>query len=190
AFCLVNGRITVIEYSDLTEEQARRTNPDGSLVFGLGSIAIHVMGLKFIDKLCSGELALPFHRAVKKITHINPAGRKVEPKEPNGVKLEMFIFDALPLAKKSVILETLRSEEFAPVKNGSGGDSPDVTRRMMAERAAAWLEQAGMKVPRKPDGSLDVVIEMPCSFALEPADVKAAMHKVGKIKSGDKVYIA
>ncbi len=189
AFCLVGGKVTVIEYSDLTDEQARMKNSDGSLVFGLGSIAIHILNVKFVEKLCNGELSLPFHKAIKKIPYVDAEGRKVEPDEPNGVKLEMFIFDALPMAEKSVILETLRREEFAPVKNKSGGDSPDVTRRMMTERAAAWLEQAGVGVPRKADGAVDAVIEMPPSFALEAADVKAVIHKIKKIKPGNRVYL-
>jgi len=189
AFCLVDGKVAVIEYSDLTDEQMEMRNPDGSLVFGLGSIAIHIIGVKFVEKLCNGKLSLPFHRAVKKIPHIESSGQKVEPSQPNGVKLEMFIFDALPLASKSIILETLRSEEFAPVKNATGVDSPDVTRQMMTARAAAWLQQAGVNVPRKSDGSVDAVIEISSSFALDADDIKPKMHKIRKIKPGDKVYL-
>jgi UDP-N-acetylglucosamine/UDP-N-acetylgalactosamine diphosphorylase len=189
AFCLADGKVTVIEYSDLTDEQAESRGLDGKLVFGLGSIAIHIIAVKFIEKLCSGELSLPFHKAIKKIPFCDPSGKRVEPAEPNGVKLEMFIFDALPLAQKSVVLETLRSEEFAPVKNASGVDSPDVTRRMMTERAAVWLDAAGVKVPRRADGSVDATIEMSPSFALDAADVKARIHKTKKIKAGDKVYL-
>jgi len=190
AFCLIDGKISVVEYSDLTDEQAERRNPDGTLVFGLGSIAIHIINTEFIRKLGYGELQLPFHRAIKKIPYIDTNGKWVEPEKPNGVKLEMFIFDALPMATKSIILETLRSEEFAPVKNKTGDDSPDVTRKMMTERAAAWLAQAGVKVPRTAEGGVDAVIEMAPSFAIEPADVKAVIHKIKKIKPGDKVYLA
>jgi UDP-N-acetylglucosamine/UDP-N-acetylgalactosamine diphosphorylase len=189
AFCLVDGKVTVIEYSDLTDEQAERKNADGTLVFGLGSIAIHIIGVKFVEKLRSGELRLPFHKAIKKIPHIDAAGKRIQPTEPNGVKLEMFIFDALPLGKKSIVLETLRSEEFAPVKNATGVDSADVTRRMMTERAAVWLEAAGVNVPRKADGTVDAVIEIAPSFALDAGEVKARIHKVKRVKAGDKVYL-
>jgi UDP-N-acetylglucosamine/UDP-N-acetylgalactosamine diphosphorylase len=189
AFCLVDGKVTVIEYSDLSDEQAERKNPDGSLVFGLGSIAIHVINVKFVEKLRGGELSLPFHKAIKKVPYIDAAGKRIEPREPNGVKLEMFIFDALPLAKKSVVLETPRSEEFAPVKNASGVDSEDVTRTMMTSRAAAWLEAAGMKAPRKADGSVDAIIEMSPGFAIDVAEVKAKIHKIKKIKAGDRMYL-
>jgi UDP-N-acetylglucosamine/UDP-N-acetylgalactosamine diphosphorylase len=189
AFCLVDGKVSVIEYSDLPDNVAEMRKPDGSLVFALGSIAIHILSVKFVEKLCSGELALPFHKAVKKIPHIDASGGRVEPQSPNGVKLEMFIFDALPLAKKAIVLETLRSEEFAPVKNATGVDSPDVTRRMMTDRAATWLEAVGMKVPRATDGSVSAVIEISPGFALEPSEIKARIHKVRKIKVGDKMYL-
>ncbi len=134
--------------------------------------------------------SLPLHRAVKKIPHIDPQGQRVEPKQPNGVKLESFIFDAIPLAERSIILEIDRSEQFAPVKNATGEDSAEVTRRMMIERAAAWLESAGVKVPRKPDGSPDCVLEIAPSFALDRADVAAKKDKVPPIKPGDKLYLA
>ncbi|HOQ05402.1 MAG TPA: UDPGP type 1 family protein [Anaerohalosphaeraceae bacterium] len=190
-FCLVNGRVTVIEYSDLPDEQAHRRNPDGSLVFELGSIAIHILSREFVERLnADGDFALPLHRAVKKIPHIDLAtGKKVNPDKPCGIKLETFIFDALPLSEKSVILQTIRSEEFAPVKNASGEDSPAVTERMMIERAASWLEKAGVKVPRTSDGQADCVLEMAPSFALTAEDVKAKVHKVPPIRPGDRLYL-
>ena len=188
-FCLVDNKITVIEYSDLPDDQANRHNPDGSLVFELGSIAIHLVSTAFIEKLNSDGFALPIHRAVKKIPYIDTDGNTVNPDKPNGVKLETFVFDALPLASKSIILETLRAEEFAPVKNASGDDSPDVTRQMMTDRAAAWLENAGVAIPRKSDGKVDCVIEMAASFAVSAEDVKAKAAAVATIKPGDCIYL-
>jgi UDP-N-acetylglucosamine pyrophosphorylase len=88
-----------------------------------------------------------------------------------------------------VILQTVRSEEFAPVKNASGEDSPAVTERMMMERAALWLEQAGVKVPRKADGRLDCELEMSPLFALTAEDVKAKVEKIPPIRPGDRVYL-
>jgi UDP-N-acetylglucosamine/UDP-N-acetylgalactosamine diphosphorylase len=189
-FCLVDGKVTVIEYSDLPDEQAHRKNPDGTLVFELGSIGIHIISTSFIDKLnAGGDFGLPFHKAIKKIPHIDAAGNPVNPDKPNGVKLETFVFDALPLAKKSVILQTIRSEEFAPVKNATGVDSAEVTHQMMIDRAAAWLESAGVKVPRKPDGKPDCVLEMSPAFALFKEDVKDKTAKVSIIKPGLSVYL-
>ena len=189
-FCLVDGKVTVIEYSDLPDEQALRRNPDGSLVFELGSIGIHLISVSFIEKLNKGDaFALPFHRAVKKIPHIDAAGNPVSPKEPNGIKLETFVFDALPMAENSVILQTLRAEEFAPVKNATGTDSAEVTYHMMIDRAAAWLEKAGINVPRKADGKPDCILEIAPSFALCAEDVKAKVKQVPPIKPGDTLYL-
>ncbi len=189
-FCLVDGKVTVIEYSDLPDELAEKHRPDGSLVFHLGSIAIHVISTSFAEKLNVQDYSLPLHRAVKKIPHIDLHGHHIEPQEPNGIKLESFIFDALPLARESIILEIVRSEQFAPVKNAKGEDSVEVTQRMMVERAAAWLEAAGVTVPRTPDGSVDCLLEIAPSFALDPADVPAKRSQIPLLKPGDKVYLA
>jgi UDP-N-acetylglucosamine/UDP-N-acetylgalactosamine diphosphorylase len=188
-FCLVDGKITVIEYSDLPDELANKKNPDGSLVFSLGSIAIHIISRTFIERLNAKGFALVYHRAVKKIPYIDiETGKKIEPQKPNGIKLETFVFDALPLAEESIILETIRSEEFAPVKNAEGADSPAVTKRRMSERAAKWLESAGVKVPKKADGSIDCVIEIAPSYALCAEDVIAKKPNL-KITSGQSVYL-
>jgi UDP-N-acetylglucosamine/UDP-N-acetylgalactosamine diphosphorylase len=188
-FCIVDGRVTVIEYSDLPDEQAEMTNADGSLVFQLGSIAIHMLSRKFIEDLNAEGFGLPFHKAIKKIPYIDESGSQVAPDEPNGVKLETFVFDALPFSERSVILETLREEEFAPVKNAEGVDSPAVTKQMMTERAAKWIEAAGGSVPRKGDGSVDCVIEMSPLFALDVQDVVAKKDKLPQIEAGRSVYI-
>lgn len=189
-FCLVDGRVTVIEYSDLDEEHAHKRNPDGSLAFDMGSIGIHMISVSFVEKLnAGGGFALPFHRAIKKIPHIDETGSRVEPAKPNGVKLETFVFDALPLADHSTVLETIRSEEFAPVKNAEGADSPAVTHRMMIERAAVWLEAAGVAVPRTADGQPDCTLEIAPGFALTADDLKAKKDQIPAIKPGDTVCL-
>ena len=185
-FCLVDGRVTVIEYSDMPDELAEKRNPDGSLVFELGSIAIHIINRAFVEKLNGDDFSLPLHRAVKKIPHLDKSGNAVE---SNGVKLESFVFDALPLASKSMILQTIRSEEFAPTKNAAGVDSVETTRKMMTARAADWLESAGVTVPRKPDGSLDCVLEIAPGFALDKEDIKEKLNRIPDIKPSDRIYI-
>jgi len=161
-FCDVDGTTQVIEYSDMAEELAKRTNEDGSLAFNAGSIAIHAIGVAFIDKIVSNpDYALPFHRAVKKVSHFDLSiGQTVTPTENNAVKLEKFVFDGIPLAKRSIVVETDRIEEFAPVKNATGTDSIESSKLIQTERAARWLESAGVKIPRKGDGSVDAVIEI------------------------------
>jgi UDP-N-acetylglucosamine/UDP-N-acetylgalactosamine diphosphorylase len=189
-FCLVDGRVKVIEYSDLSDELAEKKNPDGSFVFSLGSIAIHIISRVFVEQLSVKGFALGYHRAVKKIPHVDlQTGEKIEPQKPNGIKLETFVFDALPLAEASIILETIRSEEFAPVKNAVGTDSPQITRKMMITRAASWLTQAGIKIPTKPDGSIDCRIEVAPSFALCKEDISEKKDKIPPIESGDTIYL-
>ena len=186
-FCLVDGRVNVIEYSDLPDEPAEKRNPDGSLVFELGSIAIHIINRTFVENLNGDDFSLPLHRAAKKIQHIDEKGNAVE---SDGIKLESFVFDALPLASKSVILQTIRSEEFAPTKNATGVDSIETTRKMMTARAADWLESAGVTIPRKPDGSVDCLLEIAPSFAPEKEDIKEKLNQIPKIKPKAKVYIS
>ncbi len=184
-FCMVDGRVNVIEYSDLPDEYAEKRNPDGSLVFTLGSIAIHIINADFVEKLNAKGFALPLHRAIKKIEHVNAEGIKITPTEPNGVKLETFVFDALPLAEKSVILETIRQEEFAPVKNATGIDSAEVTKKMMSQRAKNWLKKAGVKIAE------NCTVEMAASFAIcqEDAAKKATEIKLTEIKPNEKIYL-
>ncbi len=189
-FCLIDGKMTVIEYSDLPDHLAEKCNPNGSLAFHLGSIAIHIINRTFIEKLNTEGFSLPLHRADKKIKCIDLQGNYIDPQEPNGIKLESFIFDALPIAERSVILEIERSEQFAPTKNATGPDSVETTRRMMTERAAKWLESAGIEVPRRKDGSPDCILEIAPSFALEPQDLKTKRDKIPPIQSADRLYLA
>jgi len=189
-FCKVGNRLTVIEYSDWPDEITQRRNADGSLTFALGSIAIHIINTSFVEKLNAEGFCLPLHRAVKKIPHINQQGKPVEPAEQNGIKLETFVFDALPLASKSIILQTLRSQEFAPTKNATGFDSVKTARGMMVARAADWLESAGVTVPRKPNGIPDCLLEIAPSFALEKDDIKAKRNQIPQIRPKGKLYLA
>ncbi len=188
-FCIVDGKMTVIEYSDLPDEHAERKNPDGSLVFELGSIAIHMVSRSFVEKINEKGFALPWHRAEKKIPYIDAQGNKVKPTKPNGVKLESFVFDALPMTTSSIILETLRENEFGPVKNATGIDSAESSRELMIACWAGWLEDAGVKVPRKADGSVDAVIEIAAGFALDADELKSKVNEIPEIKAGDSVYL-
>ncbi len=183
-FVQVDGRIQIIEYSDIPDELAEARSDDGSLQFNAGSIAIHVISTGFVKQLNEGEggFALPFHRADKKVPHINlETGERIEPDEANAVKLEMFVFDALPLAETSIILETDRVEEFAPIKNAEGDDSPETSRKLQSQRAGRWLRQQEVEVPLDDEGNVDAVIELSPLTAIRPSDLeKADLPKVEK----------
>jgi UDP-N-acetylglucosamine/UDP-N-acetylgalactosamine diphosphorylase len=188
-FCLQDGKVSVIEYSDMPEQLSELRNDDGSLAFKAGSIAIHIISVPFIDRLTSGSDAqLPYHRAIKAVPYLDENGQLVKPAKPNAVKLERFIFDALPLAKHAIILETDRIEEFAPIKNAEGDDSSESSKRIQTERAARWLENYGVKVPRKADGSVDASIEISPLTATEVEDL-ATLHLPIEIKPGTTTLI-
>lgn len=187
--CLVDGRMTVIEYSDMPEKLARECTEDGRLRFSAGSIAIHVLSRRFVEELTGGgPLELPYHRAVKKVPFVNAAGELVKPDKPNAVKLEMFVFDALPLAAKAMILETVRSEEFSPIKNAAGEDSLASSLHDQVRRAAVWLEQAGVRVPRDAEGQVAAAIEISPLFADSPRELRGKVDGL-QIATGDKLYL-
>jgi UDP-N-acetylglucosamine/UDP-N-acetylgalactosamine diphosphorylase len=171
----VGGRPQVIEYSDLPAELAERREGDGSLQLWAGSIAVHIFERGFIERL-HGGLDLPFHRALKKVSHVGAAGERVEPSEPNAVKFERFIFDALPLARRWNMVETDRTVEFEPLKNATGPESPATVRQRMSDLYAGWLEHAGAIVLRRSDGSVPFGIEISPLFALDAAEVKSKLE--------------
>jgi UDP-N-acetylglucosamine/UDP-N-acetylgalactosamine diphosphorylase len=188
-FCLNDGRIVVIEYSDLPENLAHAHNPDGSRKFNEASIAVHIINVGFAERLTGSKTGLPYHRAEKEVPYVDDEGVHIEPGDPNAVKLEMFIFDALTLATKSIIFETSRFGEFSPVKNASGPDSALMCRRDMIRRAARWLRLAGIEVPRNPQGEPACTLEISPLYALDAEEFAAKGVKPDPIKMGDKIYI-
>ncbi|MCP3905495.1 MAG: UDPGP type 1 family protein [Planctomycetes bacterium] len=175
-FARSGGRTMVVEYSDLPPDLAAATEPDGSLRFIAGSIAVHLISVAFAEQLAGSgtDAALPFHRARKKVPHVDvETGSSVEPEEPNAVKFEKFIFDALTLASSSLVLETDRTDEFAPIKNGRGNDSPATSHQLQSDRAGRWLEAHGVEVPRDAAGHVDAQIEISPLTALEMEDLVA-----------------
>jgi UDP-N-acetylglucosamine/UDP-N-acetylgalactosamine diphosphorylase len=192
-FAMIDGKVVVVEYSDLPKELAAAKNPDGSRKFNAGSIAIHVISRQFVEDLTADEtrFKLPWHRASKKVPYVDrKTGERVDPEEPNAVKLETFIFDAIPMAANPMILETLRQEEFSPVKNASGVDSVETSRRDQVRRAARWLEQAGIQVPRRSDGEPDATIEISPLQAVDAEQLRERLRTPPVIQPGTQVYLA
>ncbi len=182
-FVVGDGVVQVIEYSDLPESLALQKNPDGTPTFNSASIGIHALAVSFIEQLNSGgRLKLPWHRAEKKVPFINDAGQLVKPDKPNAVKLEQFVFDAIALAKNAMVFTTQRGEEFSPVKNADGTDSPATCRRDQICRAARWLTAAGVDV------SPDAVIEISPLFAVS-ADQLRPDKVPGKINAGAEICL-
>ena len=138
-FALVEGRHGIIEYSDLPIELAQATDQTGRLRLWAGNPAIHLFDAAFLERMTSDPEGLPLHVARKKVPHIGDPS----PAEPNALKFERFIFDVLPKAERWLLLETERAEEFAPVKNAEGEDSPATARAAMLAKSARLIEAAG-----------------------------------------------
>lgn len=145
----VDGRIGVVEYTEIDDQHRNLRDGAGELVYWAGSIAIHVLDVGFARRVAAdAERLLPYHASAKKIPHLDEAGRRVQPAEPNGYKLERFLFDALPAAERVAILEIEREDEYAPVKNAEGTDSPATSRRALDALARRWLASAGVAPPQ------------------------------------------
>ncbi len=190
-FCVSDGKLEIIEYSDMPKELADAKNEDGSLLFLAGSPAIHVISRDFVERLtAAGHLNMPWHRADKRVDFMDENGVSVVPEEINAVKLESFIFDALPLAGHTSVLEARREEEFAPTKNPTGVDSVESCRAMLIARDAERMEKAGVEVPRKADNSPDCVIELSPAVIIDDQDAVeyAKTHQI-KISRGEELCV-
>lgn len=179
-FVMIDGRMEVIEYSDFPDELAHARNADGSRRFDAANIAIHLLSRSFVERLTAdpAAFALPWHLARKKVPYVDLAsGLRIEPDAPNATKLEAFVFDALPLARNPIILETSRAEEFSPVKNPTGVDSVESARRDMVRRTDRWLAAAGVDVPREGGECL-------CACEISPLVALDAEQLTERVRNG------
>ncbi len=169
----VDGRVQIIEYSDLPEEAAERTDEAGNLQLWAGNIAVHVLDIEFLQRAAKGNELLPFHRALKKVSYIDEKGNAIEPDTPNATKFERFIFDLLPAAENAFVVEGIAAEIFAPVKNaeGSATDTPSAARQQICSLHRAWLRDAGLSVDDQ------IQVEINPRLALDGDEVRLAMEQ-------------
>ncbi|MEF3306014.1 UDPGP type 1 family protein [Paenibacillus sp. GYB003] len=175
--CLKDGRPAVLEYSEVPERLLYEKDAAGRLVYGLGNLSIHLFRLDFIERHAERDIA--YHAAHKKIKTVDGRGEPFTPDAPNGCKLETFIFDYFPLAERMTVLSFRREEEFAPVKNKEGEDSPRTACRLVLDLHRKWLAEAGAG-PQPPDGR-DIEISPLVSYAgegLTPDVVKSLLERV------------
>jgi UDP-N-acetylglucosamine/UDP-N-acetylgalactosamine diphosphorylase len=144
----IDGKVQVIEYSDLPDEAARQQNADGNLKLWAGNLAVHALDLEFLARSARQKGALPFHYARKKVTCLDAHGNPVEPDRPNAIRFERFIFDLLPLARQALVVEADPAEAFAPVKNSDDEptDNPQTAKAAMMALHRRWLREAGAQV--------------------------------------------
>jgi UDP-N-acetylglucosamine/UDP-N-acetylgalactosamine diphosphorylase len=165
----VSGRAEIIEYSELTPEQSAGVDETGQWIFWAGNTAIHVFERAFLQHLSSAGSRLPLHRARKNVPFLDADGRLQRPTDaarPNAIKLEQFIFDALPMAARTLVVEGNRDREFNPVKNSTGTDSVETCRTALRRIAAAWLAEVGHAVPD------DAAIEISPLEALDAEELR------------------
>lgn len=134
----------MVEYTEMSEKECRRKRADGRLYHLYGSPAIHVFDRAFLEREAGRDM--PLHLAFKKIPCIDDKGRRIEPTEPNGYKFEKFIFDLLPRARKAAFLAFDQKDEFSPLKNASGDDSPETCRRDMMDKWRRSLALKGIEI--------------------------------------------
>ena len=166
----VDGRLHVIEYSDLPKDVAEKRNEDGSLVIWAGSIAVHAIDVDFLGRMAAHADALPFHVAPKRVPYVDRQRQRVEPdeKELNAKKFERFIFDLLPEVAGAIVVEVDAAGNFAPLKKAFDEkkdvpqkDTPEWVRAQMVALHAEWLRRAGAEV------DAGVAVEISPLFALD-----------------------
>ncbi len=182
---LVNGKPGIIEYSDLNEKNMYAVDENGELVFSQGNIAIHILN---VDFLSSGPV-LPYHIAKKKIKGYKQEESSLVLKELDGVKFEMFIFDTISAAERIMFFETLREEEFSPLKNKAGEDSIETCKMNQIEKAAKYLKECGIDVPRDNNGRLKYKIEISPLFALDLNSLKERLNNTEIIINENKLFV-
>ncbi len=167
-----DGHLDTIEYSELSDEERHALNPDGTLKFGMGNPAIYLLDVDFVEKINESHFALPYHKAIKKVSCVDENGCKIKPSENNAAKFEMFIFDALKHAEKSIIMEVVREDEFSPVKNAKGENSPDTAKQSMINMFGRWLQEAGVEIPKDEAENVKGTIEVSPLYALDSEELK------------------
>ena len=179
----IDSKVQIIEYSDLPDDVAHRTDDNGALLFWAGNIAVHIFDVSFLDRMTDHADALPFHLAHKKVPFVADDGSIVKPDEPNAIKFERFIFDLLPMAKHSIVVEVDPAEAFSPVKNAateSSNTALTAQQAMMAQYKRA-LAEVGVQVA---DG---VSIELAPGLLMNPDKLKAATE--GQSTITEPVYL-
>lgn len=128
-FCYNNGKPAVVEYTELNDELRFAKDENGEYKYGDINILNYVFRFDVLNRI--SNMGLPYHTAFKKAPYVNASGEIVKPEKENGYKFETFIFDAFTQLESMSVLRGVREEEFAPVKNKEGEDSPETARALL-----------------------------------------------------------
>eukprot|EP00092_Neocalanus_flemingeri_P002057 GFUD01002196.1.p1 GENE.GFUD01002196.1~~GFUD01002196.1.p1 ORF type:complete len:491 (+),score=139.43 GFUD01002196.1:105-1577(+) len=148
--CKLEGKIQVVEYSEISKETSELRSSDGRLTYCAGNICNHFFTTDFLKRVCDKhERELPHHIAKKKIPFTDLAsGQACKPGTPNGIKLEKFVFDVFQFSNSFVVWECIREDEFSPLKNAdtAAKDTPTTSRQSLYMQHRRFLETAGATV--------------------------------------------
>jgi UDP-glucose pyrophosphorylase len=127
--CLENGKPSIVEYYEMTDEMINARNDNGALSYAYGVILNYLFRLDKLEEIIKFDL--PIHVVKKKIPYLTDDGRYVEPNEPNGYKFEELVLDMVHLFDNCLPFEVIRENEFAPIKNAFGDDSIGTAQKLL-----------------------------------------------------------
>ena len=127
--CLEDGKPSIIEYYELTDEMAEERDERGERVYNFGVILNYLFRVDELEEIV--KKSLPYHVVEKKIPYIDENGNFVKPESPNGYKFEQLVLDMIHLAASCLPYEVEREREFAPIKNKTGIDSVESARELL-----------------------------------------------------------
>ena len=135
AMCLENGKPSIVEYYELTDEMAEARDENGTLLYGFGVILNYLFRVDKLNEIAGSNL--PLHIVEKKVPYLDESGQMCKPEEPNAYKFETLILDMVYMMDNCLAFEVERDREFAPVKNATGTDSVDSARELLKKNGIA-----------------------------------------------------
>jgi len=158
--CKLEGKIQVVEYSEISKETSELRRSDGKLTYCAGNICNHFFTRDFLKRVCNKHVKeLPHHVAKKKIPFVDiSTGEAFKPETPNGIKLEKFVFDVFQFSNSFVIWECVREDEFSPLKNADSAakDTPTTARLSLFDQHRRFLESNGAVVEVTEDPTVEI----------------------------------
>ena len=135
AMCLENGKPSIVEYYELTDEMAEARDEKGTLLYGFGVILNYLFRVDKLNEIAGSNL--PLHIVEKKVPYLDESGQMHKPEEPNAYKFETLILDMVYMMDNCLAFEVEREMEFAPVKNATGTDSVESARELLKKNGIA-----------------------------------------------------